>query len=512
MAQLDNVLRQFHRADEERYAQGQARDYKLPYISLIGYPIVPNTLKFLTLEEVSRYKVVPYIRIDNKLKVAISQVSEATFAYLQQLATRTGLEIFVSFCSESSYNYGLNLYLLEAQKAFSETKIAFNAWQQQQALRDIASKQELDRKLANANATQVLDLLFAAATGMDASDIHIEPQEANSRVRFRIDGVLQEITFLNKEVYKQVLSRVKFLAHIKLDVKQINQDGRFTVELPSTTLDVRVATLPSGYGEVIDMRLLRAHAKFITIDELNLTAVALQAIKEAIALPHGMILITGPTGSGKTTTLYAILAHLNKPGVKIITIEDPIEYRIQGIDQVQVNHKDGGLSFAEALKGTLRQDPDIIMVGEIRDRETADVGLQAAMTGHLFLSTLHTNNAPASLSRLIDMGIEPYKIAGAINLLIAQRLVRKICTNCKGAGCDICHKTGFKGRIPIIEILKPFKELDDAILNKMPIRTLYDIAIKHGMITMYQDGMSKVSQGLTTEEEVRRVTAELAEG
>ncbi len=509
MAQLDNALRQFNRADEERFAQEAAQQFHLPYVNLIGYPILPNTLKLVALEEAANYSVIPYLKVENKLKVALIKPSPEVLKFIQQLASRTGLEIYLALCSDTSFTYGLNMSIIESQKSHKKAKIALTLAQQRQAVQEIKSKEELDAKLQKASATQVLDLLFAAATGMDASDIHIEPQENDVRVRFRIDGVLQEVTNLTLVVYKQILSRVKFLAKIKLDVHRMNQDGRFTIDLASTTLDVRVSTLPSGYGEIIDMRLLRAHTQLIKLDDLDLAPYALAALKESITLPHGMILVTGPTGSGKTTTLYAVLDSLNKPGVKIISIEDPIEYRIDGIDQVQVSHEQGGLSFADALKGSLRQDPDILMVGEIRDRETAEVGLQAAMTGHLFLSTLHTNNAPASLSRLIDMGIEPYKIAGAINLIVAQRLVRKICANCHGAGCDVCHGTGYKGRMPIIEILKPSRVLDDAIMKKLPVRDLYQIALQQGMIPMYQDGMEKVAQGLTTASEVERVTAEL---
>ncbi len=510
MADIDQAISHFQRTDEEAATQRLAKQYKLPYINLSGYPILPNTLKLIELEEAILHGVIPFIRLGTKLRVAITQPSQATTSFLQQLANRTSLEISVALCSKSSYDYALNLYLLQGRQDNRQESISVNRETQKEAIKAIHSKEELEKRLAKASATQVLDILFAAATGMEASDIHIEPQENSIRIRFRIDGVLQEITNLSPEVYKQVLSRVKFLGHMKMDVKKINQDGRFTIELAETQLDVRVATLPSAYGEIIDMRLLRAHAEMIKLDSLGLTSSALAMIKEAIALPHGMILVTGPTGSGKTTTLYAILDTLNKTGVKIVTLEDPIEYRIQGIDQVQIQDEQG-FTFSEALKGVLRQDPDIILVGEIRDKETADIGLQAAMTGHLFLSTLHTNNAPASLARLLDMGIEPYKIAGAINLIVAQRLVRKICTTCNGPGCDVCHQTGFKGRLPIIEILKPSKTLDDAILQKMSIRDLYALAVQQGMIPMHEDGMAKVAQGLTTEAEVNRVTAEVDE-
>lgn len=510
MADIDKAIYQFRRSDEETYTKAQARQYHVPYVNLVGYPILPHTLSLISVADIEKHKAVPFIRVGNKLRIAINTPNDDTIAFLQQIADKTGFEVGIALASPSSVNFGLHLAQLEAQKISQAQHVAVSESAQKQAMQAINSRQELEKKLAQASATQVLDLLFAAATGMEASDIHVEPQEHDVRVRFRIDGVLQEITSLTDTSYHQILSRVKFLAHMKFDVKSVTQDGRFTIELAATTLDVRVSTLPSAYGQIIDMRLLKAHAEFIKLDQLGLSPKSLGYIKEAIALPHGMILVTGPTGSGKTTTLYAILDNLNQSGVKIITLEDPIEYRVTGIDQVQVEN-DKGFTFAEALKGVLRQDPDIVMVGEIRDKETADIGLQAAMTGHLFLSTLHTNNAPAALARFVDMGIEPYKIAGAINLIIAQRLVRKRCPKCQGSGCETCNKTGYKGRIPILEVLKPSKALDDAIVRKASVRELYEIAQTEGMISLHDDGMEKVKQGLTTEEEVKRVTAEFAQ-
>lgn len=507
---IDQAIYQFKREDEETYTRQQAKKHHLSYVNLVGYPIAPRVLQMIPAKDALDYGMIPYLHVDNKLKVAVTQPSGAVLDYLQNLSNQTNLEITLALCSQSSLRFGLSLYVLNAEREAQATSIAVTAEEQKQALTDIKSREELERRLARANATQVLDILFAAGTGMGASDIHLEPQENNVRVRFRIDGVLQEITFLSYDVYKQVLSRVKYLAHMKLDITHVNQDGRFTIQLRDTELDIRVSTLPSSYGEIIDMRLLRAHAEFIALDELGLSPQALVDLKAAISLPHGMVLVTGPTGSGKTTTLYAVLASLNKSGVKIVTLEDPVEYRVSGIDQVQVE-EDRGFTFAEALKGVLRQDPDIVMVGEIRDKETADIGLQAAMTGHLFLSTLHTNSAPASLSRLIDMGIEPYKIAGSINLIIAQRLVRRICSTCQGQGCEVCNQTGYKGRMPIIETLKPSKALDEAIMRRASVRELYEIAVQQGMVPMREDGMAKVRMGLTTEEEVNRVTAEFLE-
>lgn len=508
MNSVDQVIRGFNRRDEEAHAQAVAKLYKLDYVNLVGYPILPRTLELIPLADIKRYSIVPFLKSPHTLHAALIEPNPNVITYIQNLANQLGLEVVVAICSASSVQSAINLQQIQAAQVTDTTHIAVDDTSRQTAIASINSKEQLELSLREANATQVLDIIFAGATGMAASDIHIEPQEKDVRVRFRLDGVLQEITNLNPGVYHQVLSRIKYLAKMKLDVKKSNQDGRFTITSGNSDLDVRVSTLPSTWGEIINLRLLTAHAEFVKLDELGLSPEGLETLKTAIKLPHGMILVTGPTGSGKTTTLYAVIDTLNQPGVKIITLEDPIEYRLKGIDQVAISHNQGGMSFADGLRGALRQDPDILLVGEIRDQETAEIGLSAAMTGHLFLSTLHTNNAPASLARLLDMGIEPYKIAGTINLIIAQRLVRKICTTCRGQGCEVCLKTGYKGRLPILEYLKPSKALDDALMRHAAVSELYQIALDQGMIPMHQDGMNKVAQGLTTEAEVNRVTAE----
>lgn len=508
MSHIDQVISGFNRHDEEARCQAIAKLYKLDYVNLVGYPILPHTLELIELDDIENYSIVPYLKVQNKLQVAITEPNPKITAYIQNLANRLGLEIGIALCSKSSIRAAVALKQSQGVQNIDTTHISVNQETKVSAIRSINSKEQLEDNLRQASATQVLDIIFSGATGMEASDVHIEPQEKDIRVRFRLDGVLQEITTLDPPVYRQVLSRVKYLAKMKLDVKANTQDGRFTISASGSDLDVRVATLPSTWGEIINMRLLKAHAEFVTLDELGLSPEGLEALKTAMKLPHGMILVTGPTGSGKTTTLYAVINALNQPGVKIITLEDPIEYRLEGIDQVAISPHKGGMSFADGLRGALRQDPDILLVGEIRDQETAEIGLSAAMTGHLFLSTLHTNNAPASLARLLDMGIEPYKIAGTINLIIAQRLVRKICTVCQGAGCEVCYKTGYKGRLPILEFLKPSKALDDAMMRRAAIRELYQIALDQGMVSMREDGMKKVAQGLTTQAEVDRVTAE----
>jgi type II secretory ATPase GspE/PulE/Tfp pilus assembly ATPase PilB-like protein len=395
--------------------------------------------------------------------------------------------------------------------------------------------QTLQKQLETANTTELLDLLLQGAVALNASDIHFEPQENVLRIRFRIDGVLQEIGRLPLENYKGLLSRVKFLAKMGLNVNNMPQDGRFTKEVLGRHFDFRCATLPTVYGENVVIRLLEQEAKFYTLTQLGFRQDLIEKLSNVAKRPQGMILNTGPTGSGKTTTLYAILAELNRPQVKIITLEDPIEYRIEGIAQSQVD-TERGFGFAEALKGSLRSDPDIIMVGEIRDAETANIALQAALTGHLVLSTFHSLDAASSLVRLVEIGIHPYLLSGSINAVIAQRLVRKICTACKetykidktmfnylktklpqyripnvlsrGKGCPACAGTGYKGRSAIGEILIPTPEIEDLIIRHTSLAQVTELARRQEGLTLEQDGLLKAISGITTLEEVFRVARE----
>lgn len=391
----------------------------------------------------------------------------------------------------------------------------------------------LGAQLKTASTTQLLDLILQGAVSLNASDIHLEPQEKDLRIRLRIDGVLQEITRIPKEDYKNLLSRIKFLSKMDLNVKDVPQDGRFTMEVLGRHFDFRCATLPMLYGENLVLRLLEQEAKFYTLPELGFRKEIEEQIRAVIKKPYGMVLNTGPTGCGKTTTLYAILNELNKPGVKIITLEDPIEYKIEGLAQSQVKQTEG-FGFAEALKGALRSDPDIIMVGEIRDIETAEIALQAALTGHLVLSTFHANNTAATLIRLVEIGIKSYLLSGSINAILSQRLLRKICPSCKesfkankriidylkiklpgfripsvlyrGKGCSNCSGTGFKGRTAIGEILIPDMAIEDLVIKKAPLSMLIQKVHKPGFLTIEQDGLLKVIEGITALEEVFRVT------
>lgn len=504
MADIDLTLQQLNRDEEEKHAKDNAERLNLQYMNLVGYPVAPDVLALIPEEQANLHHVVAYLRAGDVVKVATSHPNQELDTFLAQLGTAAKVTFKVTLVSESSIRYGLTLYRTLITEKPKEEKVSVTQASQTQFTDEIKNLETLKEKITSVSATELLDIIFAGAVKNEASDIHIEPGENDFRIRYRIDGVLQDIAKLPLSVYKTVLDRIKFLAKLKFDVKN-PQDGRFEVSVLDTAMDIRVSSLPSNYGESVVMRLLPKDKQFVTLETLGFNQKAMDLVNEAISKPQGLILNTGPTGSGKTTTLYAILQKLNQPGRKIITLENPIEYRVEGIEQVQIDteNKQG---FLDALKATLRQDPDILMVGEVRDAETANIALQAAMTGHLVLTTLHTNNAPASLARLMEMGIQPYLLEGSINLIIGQRLVRKLCTACQGKGCAVCNNTGFKGRLAIVEVLAPSKELDELINKHAPLREFEETAHELGMQTMYEDGMDKVAQGLTTKEEVERVT------
>jgi type II secretory ATPase GspE/PulE/Tfp pilus assembly ATPase PilB-like protein len=379
---------------------------------------------------------------------------------------------------------------------------------------------------------------LGGAIKLEASDIHIEPKENEARLRVRLDGILQDVLIFERKIYEALLSRIKLLSGMKLNIFDRPQDGRFTVLFEKLPIEIRSSTLPAEWGESVVMRILNPKS-LISLEELGLREDLLKIFKEEIKKPNGMIIVTGPTGSGKTTTLYAMLKKIQKPEIKIITIEDPIEYHLEGITQTQVDPK-AGYDFANGLRAIVRQDPDVILVGEIRDFETAKIALQAALTGHLVLTTLHTNDAAGTVARLIALGEKPVNIAPAINMAVAQRLVRKVCKNCsalvkpneeelekimkglkdlnikipkdlkikKPKGCEDCNFTGYRGRTGIFEAFLVDDEMERFILTSPSISALKEMAKKKGMITMYQDGLLKVINGITTIEEVERVAVE----
>ena len=405
---------------------------------------------------------------------------------------------------------------------------------------------ELKERIDEIPTTQVINVIMAGAVKMGASDIHLETQETATRLRYRIDGVLQDIGNIPTKNYNSILSRIKMMGEMKINIRDIAQDGHFSVDLDDGgRIDIRINIIPGNFGESITMRLLNKEDATISIEALGMRDITYEKIKKQLTRPHGMILTTGPTGSGKTTSLYAFVNTVNTPNVKIITIEDPIEYQINGILQTQVsNNKD--YSFGQGLRAIVRQDPDVILVGEIRDEETASVAIDAALTGHLVFSTLHTNNAPASIPRLIEMGIKPSLISSAANCFIAQRLLRKICPHCRkkyepaketlvminkilssispkskikvpketkylyrAVGCIKCKHIGYKGRIGIFEVLIVSEKIKDLILDMEGELEINQQAVEEGMITMTQDGILKAAEGETSMEEVWRVVGQV---
>lgn len=409
-----------------------------------------------------------------------------------------------------------------------------------QSLQDFAQK--LSRAEKETIAAQ-LKVVMGGAIALNASDVHIEPEEERARIRVRLDGVLHDVAFISLKTFEQLLSRVKLLSGMKLNIRDKPQDGRFTVQLmeEKNPIEVRTSTIPAEYGESIAIRILNPK-NLLKLHELGLREDLLEQFQEEIHKPNGMIIVTGPTGSGKTTTLYAFLRTLQSPDIKIITIEDPIEYHLEGITQTQVSKY---YDFASGLRSIVRQDPDVILVGEIRDAETCDIALQAALTGHIVFTTMHTNDAAGTIARLIALNAKPYNIGPALNMAIAQRLVRKVCSVCtklsppspkelamlekelkslppsvkippltpkikipRVQGCEKCHQTGYSGRIGIFEAMLVDAEMENLILQLPSIAKVRETAIKKGMVTMYQDGLIKVLEGITTIEEVNRVTAE----
>jgi type IV pilus assembly protein PilB len=398
-------------------------------------------------------------------------------------------------------------------------------------------KREIESVL-DKETSKILDVILGGSIKLEASDIHIEPKEKEAKLRIRLDGILQDVIVFDRKIYEALLSRIKLLSGMKLNVYDRPQDGRFSVLMEKLPIEIRTSTLPAEWGESIVMRILNPKS-LISLGELGLREDLLKIFKKEIKKPNGMIIVTGPTGSGKTTTLYAILKEIQSPEIKIITIEDPIEYRLEGITQTQVDPK-AGYDFANGLRAIVRQDPDVILVGEIRDFETAQIAIQAALTGHLVLTTLHTNDAAGTVARLIALGEKPVNIAPAINMAVAQRLVRKVCKKCsvlekpseeeleklksglknlkieipkdlkirKAKGCEDCNFTGYRGRTGIFEAFLVDDEMERFILTSPSISDLREMAQKKGMVTMYQDGLLKVIDGITTIEEVERVVAE----
>ena len=428
------------------------------------------------------------------------------------------------------------------EKITGEVKVSETLFKEVTNLIQFKAKIE---EFLEANTTELLGIILGGTVALNASDIHIEPEETEAKLRVRIDGVLQDVLLVDLKLYRALLSRIKLLSGLKLNVTNRPQDGRFTILMGETIIEIRVSSLPAEKGESIVLRTLNPK-NLIEIQALGLRKDLVEIFNREIQRPNGMIIVTGPTGSGKTTTLYAVLKKINSPEIKIITIEDPVEYRIEGLSQTQVDPSQG-YTFANGLKALMRQDPDVILVGEIRDLETAEIALQAALTGHLVFSTLHTNDAAGAVARLVDLGVRPVSISPAINMIVAQRLPRKVCKKCakfisaspkdlekikkgltsvrkeiiplvffnksfkipQAVGCSACNSTGYRGRVGIYETFLVDDEMERFILTSPSVVAMRELAIKKGMVLMQQDGLIKVLEGVTTLDEIERVAGQV---
>ena len=501
-------------------------DYlKVPYISMKRYVIADEVLALVPEKMAKTYRMVPLAREGEQMKLAMEDPSNVEA--IEFVKRHTGLMVVPHYASREDLNKALSQYKRNIQAEFQKVI--------SEGIKEAGGEEDLIKAAEKLPIIKVLDTILEYAAAERASDIHIETQQMEVVVRFRIDGVLHDMIKLPRGIEDALIARIKILSNLKLDERRVPQDGRYKFKLSGEPISLRISIIPGFYGENVVMRLLHESARPLSLEELGLTGRNLEIVKNNILKPHGMILVTGPTGSGKTTTLYSVLNILNTVKVKICTIEDPIEYGVGRVTQIQVNTKTG-LTFAAGLRALLRHDPDIMMVGEIRDKETAQIAIHSALTGHLVLSTLHTNDAPGAMPRLLDMGVEGYLAASTVNVVVAQRLVRKICSACtieykpdnaimsklsddfrvnlseqkfyKGKGCPECGNKGFSGRIGIYEVLQVTETIRPLISSRVSSDEILEQAKKEGMVTMLQDGLNKVSGGLTTIEEVLKAVLE----
>ncbi|MFH1286716.1 MAG: GspE/PulE family protein [Candidatus Magasanikbacteria bacterium] len=529
--------------EKEREAFRFASEIGFPHIDLEKFPISQEALRQLPKERAKEIGAACFFSAQDEVRVAaLDPRTEEVKDFLHSLKERNHANGALYLISKKSFERVMRLYeTLPVVKPITKD-IEIKPEELARVQADVHDFRTFGDMLQKASTTNLVTYILAASLKLNASDVHVEPEEEKIVIRFRLDGILHDAAEVPKTMYKQLMNRVKLVSSLKINITEKPQDGRFSIRLPEGDVDVRVSIMPTVFGEGIVMRLLKQSREGLSLDGLGLQGSALDILKGQIERPNGMIITTGPTGSGKTTTMYAVLQILNKPGVKIITLEDPVEYRIEGINQSQID-RSRDYTFAKGLKSILRQDPDIAMVGEIRDLETADIAIQAALTGHLMLSTIHTNNAAGAIPRFLSMGVKPFLLAPALNCVIGQRLVRRLCQTCKkehvltenekkrvhetvermpdvakaiiakkelaffgSGGCAECSDIGFKGRVGIYEIFVMDEEIEQMILSgKVAEFEMEKIAVSHGMISMVQDGILKALEGLTAVEEVFRV-------
>ncbi len=516
---------------EDQLARAVAAQWEIPYVDLMNLNLSLDVVRLIPEDVCRRHKVVPLERKDNQLFIAMADPLNV-FA-IDHLRLTTGLVVQPRVAAESAIQatiekvFGVEKSVKEAMEQTEDLTAAGLVTEEELAI------EELQEIADQAPIVRLVNLIITQAVRERATDIHLEPRKTDVAVRYRVDGLLHSSRLLPRHLHPAITSRLKILSQMNIAERRIPQDGRIPLNIDGREIDLRVSTLPTIFGEKAVMRILDKSSTLLSLSQLGFTPDVQNVFERVIGQPYGMILITGPTGSGKTTTLYAILRQLNSVEKNLITVEDPVEYQLTGVNQVQV-HPKAGLSFANALRSILRQDPDIVMVGEIRDSETAEIAINAALTGHLVLSTLHTNDAPSAVTRLMDMGIEPFLISSSLIGVTAQRLVRKICPNCRmeysplldplrslgldipkgvevkfyrGRGCDNCQGKGYSGRTALQEVMVVDDPIKNLILNRASSIQLKEQAQTRGMKTLLEDGWLKVLEGISTIEEVLRVVA-----
>jgi type IV pilus assembly protein PilB len=508
-----------------------SQDLNIPLINLSKYNTDPSVIDLIPKEISRHYHILPLSKMGPTITIAVSDPLNI-FA-IDDIKSLTGFDVRLVLAEDSAINFAIEQYYGKHTRREIETMVKkmgepeiLAAHQDTESTRP----EELARLTQEMPIVRATNMILSEAVRLKASDILIEPMENETRVRYRIDGLLQTARDLPKMLHEAIISRIKVMSELNIAERRLPQDGRFKLKVRSRFVDFRISILPSSYGEKAGIRVLDQENAVLDVGKLGFAGSSLEVLKENSLKPHGMILACGPTGSGKTTTLYSILNFIDNPEKNIITVEDPIEFDLKGINQVNAR-PDIGLTFSSSLRSILRQDPDIIMVGEIRDFETLDIAVKAALTGHLVLSTIHTNTAPGAITRMINMGLEPFLVSSSVIMIAAQRLVRKICDKCKepyeisdetrktigikdngsstfykGAGCQFCLGTGYKGRVGIIEVLAIDADIRRLIMNNATESDIKECARKSGMITLREDGISKARQGITTLEEVIRVT------
>jgi len=524
---LASYLIKLNLVDEDVLMAFIEREYRLPVVDPLSLDISRDVLNLIPQQLVVKHHLIPTNLVRSTLTVAMADPSNVIA--INEIKFLTGYDVKIALAAPGVIQQAIERHY-DAQSSVDEVLSEMGEGVELLQDDDDVDLQELERSTEEAPVVRLVNAVLTDAIRKRASDIHVEPYERMLRVRFRIDGVLYEIMQPPLRLKNAITSRIKVMAQLDIAERRLPQDGRIKLKLSGRKeMDFRVSVMPTMFGEKVVMRLLDKSNLQLDMTKLGFAEAALANFKEAIYKPYGMVLVTGPTGSGKTTTLYSALAELNKVATNISTAEDPIEFNLMGINQVQM-HEDIGLNFATALRSFLRQDPDIIMVGEIRDFETAEIGIKAALTGHLVLSTLHTNDAPSTINRLLNMGVEPFLVASSVNLILAQRLARVVCDQCReeepvppetlvklgwpgepftpmrGLGCPTCGGTGYRGRVALYEVMPLTEALRELIVTGATATELKRAAIQQGMMSLRQSGLVHVARGTTTLEEILRVT------